>query len=261
MDTVAGVFKSQADAERAVQGLLSVGIKQESIALLAPGSGPQKARKRVTTSDTEQPGMGTAVGGVVGGAVGVAGGTQLGAALIAATLPGVGPVIGMGLLGGAILGLAGAKIGNVVEDAMSEGLPADELFVYEDALRQGRSVVVVSADEDRAEPIRKALENAGAESIDAARKQWWIGLRDAEKENYRVEHRTFDEDENFYRAGFEAALDARNLDRGYDEVFAEQRMELERNWDQDSRADVEEAFRLGYERGLAYYQNVRKEAA
>src|ERR1041385_8257693 len=58
------------------------------------------------------------------------------------------------------------------------GLPEDELYVYKDALRQGRSVVFVQArDAVEATRARKVLDEADAESIDAARDKWWIGLR------------------------------------------------------------------------------------
>jgi hypothetical protein len=260
MDAIAGVFKSRVDAERTAQGLESLGLSKDDVVLLTPGHvDPADGKEQVPTSDTEQPGMGAAVGGVVGGAVGVAGGTHLGAAMLTATIPGVGPVIAIGLLGGAVLGLAGARLGSAVEDAMSKGLPADELFLYEDALRQGRSVVIALAKDDKANMIREAFRTAGAETIDAARKRWWIGLRDVEKEHYRAGSRTFEEDEPSYRLGFEAALNTRNLDKGYDQLLAENKPAFRRNGLDDATAS--EAFRRGYERGLAYHRSFRDKAA
>jgi hypothetical protein len=51
-------------------------------------------------------------------------------------------------------------------------LPHDDLPVYEDALRRGRSLVVALTDhEDQARRGREALSQAGAESVDAARAQ------------------------------------------------------------------------------------------
>ncbi len=89
---------------------------------------------------------------------------------------------------------------------MTEGLPEDELFVYEDALRKGHSVLIVLAqDENEATRFREVLEIEGAESVDAAREQWWIGLRGAQEEHYSSRGRKFNEHEKFYRMGFEAA--------------------------------------------------------
>lgn len=96
-------------------------------------------------------------------------------------IPGVGPVLALGIAGAALLGvggvLGGAAIGKAAEDKSTEGIPSDEVFFYEDALRQGRSLVLLLADNDEEE--QRALEvlgRAGAESLDAARKDWWIGL-------------------------------------------------------------------------------------
>src|SRR4030095_13635546 len=77
--------------------------------------------------------------------------------------------------------------GNALENGIADGIPRDELFVYEEALRRGRSVVVASTDDaEIAGSARVALDRAGAESVDAARDAWWIGLRDAEAEHYQA---------------------------------------------------------------------------
>ena len=103
METVAGVFNSSADAERAIQGLRSAGIAEDRISFLTPGTTDQAVEAAVPTTETEQPGMGTAMGGTVGGAMGVAGGASLGAAAASLLIPGVGPVIAGGIIGAALL--------------------------------------------------------------------------------------------------------------------------------------------------------------
>ena len=125
-----------------------------------------------------------------------------------------------------------------MEADSTTGLPADELFVYKDALKQGRSVIFVQAgDDDEAAKARTVLANAGAESIDAAREEWWIGLRSAEKEHYHARGGNFEDAERDYRRGFEAAL-RHSGTAGAD------------------RAE-NEAYRRGYERGTAYHQQQR----
>lgn len=262
MNTVVGVFATRAKAEHAAQKLPSTGLSGEEILLLEPDDARDQGHQPVPTSDTEQPGMGTAMGSVVGGAVGVASGFPLGAIVTSAAIPGVGPVIATGLMGAAVLGLAGAGIGaaagHALEGAMThEGLPADELFVYEDALRKGRSVVFAFADDDdTAVSARRAMEDEGAESIDAARKQWWIGLRSAEQEHYSQFGRNFEQDEKFYRMGFEAALNARSRCKEYDQILAEMESYLEELHRRYPDADFEEPFRHGYQRGRDYYQSL-----
>src|ERR1039457_6604773 len=144
--------------------------------------------------------MGEAMGGVLGGALGLAGGFELGVG-VTVLIPGVGPVLALGIAGAALLGvggvLGGAAIGKAAEDKNTEGIPSDEVFFYEDALRQGRSLVLLLADNDEEE--QRALEvlgRAGAESLEAARKDWWIGLRDGEAEHYRALGHNFELDQD-----------------------------------------------------------------
>src|ERR1041384_4439905 len=104
MNTVAGIFADQAAAERAVWALRTLGLPEKNIDLLVPGA-TREHLAGIPTADSEQPGMGRAVGSVVGGAVGVASGLTLGTmAAAAALVPGVGPVLAAGALGAAVLG-------------------------------------------------------------------------------------------------------------------------------------------------------------
>ncbi|HYY97066.1 MAG TPA: hypothetical protein VE642_00660, partial [Pyrinomonadaceae bacterium] len=91
MSTVAGIFNSRAEAESAARSLEEAGFGEDRISLLTPGTS-QSQLDDVPTTETEQPGMGKALGGTVGGALGIAGGLQLGAAAASLFLPGVGPV-------------------------------------------------------------------------------------------------------------------------------------------------------------------------
>lgn len=256
MITVAGIFKSYVDASRAVTNLRSAGIPEDRINLLAPGTSLEELEREVPTTDTEQPGMGKALGGAVGGALGVAGGLQMGAAAASLFVPGVGPIIAAGLAGAALLGVGGAATGalagDAIEDAMGEGMPQDELYVYEDALRRGRSVVVAFAvDDEQKEAARAVLSQSGAESLDAAREEWWVGLRDAEQEEYAKAGGDFATDEAAYRQGFEASLHPKVRGSSYDE--ARERL-MKRHGD----ACTAEAFRRGYDRGCTYNQQMRE---
>ena len=120
-------------------------------------------------------------------------------------------MIAVGIGAAALLGAGGAVSGAIAgasrDHRNTQGLPADEVFFYEDALRQGRSVVIVfAADSKEAERARYVMSNGRAESLDAAREAWWIGLRDAEREEYQALGEDFEADQDAYRAGFEAAL-------------------------------------------------------
>ena len=247
MKTVAGVFRFHQMAVEAAAELKRAGFTEKQINLFYPGS-PKEAIHSVPESTTEQPGMGGAIGGLVGGALGLAGGVHLGAAATA-LVPGVGPILAVGLAGAALFGAGGAALGKAAEDKTTHGVPSDEIFFYEDALRQGRSVVLLLANDDAEEErARTILERGGAESIDAARKNWWLGLRDVEEEHYRASGHTFGSDEErAYRAGFEAAL--RPECRG---GSLEERAECLKRWHGDLWNT--EPFKQGYARGREYWE-------
>jgi hypothetical protein len=255
METVAGVFNTRAEAERAIQGLRSAGIAEDRISFLAPGTSDDSVEASVPTTETEQAGMGTAMGGTVGGAIGIAGGASLGAAAVSLLIPGVGPVIAGGIIGAALLGVGGAvtgaAAGTALEQGLADGIPHDELYVYEDALRKGRSVVIAIVDDDEA--AHNVMAQAGAESIDAAREDWWLGLRDVEEENYRGSGGDFSTDESPYRRGFEAALHAKRRGKAYEEFSSELSSSAQ-------EAGSEEAFRQGFERGQEYLNNLKATA-
>ena len=98
----------------------------------------------------------------------------------------------------------GAAAGRGIENRLFTGLPEDEVYFYEDALRRGHAVVVAfTSDDEMQKEAEILLRDAGAESLDAARESWWIGLRSAELEHYES-RQDFHRDEPTYRRGFEA---------------------------------------------------------
>jgi hypothetical protein len=255
MEAVVGIFSERAGIEKALAQVRALGIGEDRISVLTPGDS-SAALQGVPTTEAEQPGMGPALGAVVGGAVGAATGLPLGTAAASVLIPGIGPVVAVGILGATLLGAGGAAAGAAIagaslEESLRQGLPKDEVFVYEDALRQGRSLVIVlAADEAEAARLREALVRADAESVDAARERWWIGLRDAEEASYTAEGRDFRRDEAVYRRGFQAALAPETRGRGYNEVVAF----LRARYPEDHAID---AFRRGYERGRQYDRRPR----
>ena len=93
------------------------------------------------------------------------------------------------------------------------------------------------------------MDRNGAESLDAAREKWWIGLRDTGVANYYTPQEA--RNEPLYRSGFQSALepdlrgksihDARNI--------LKERFPL---------IYQEEGFRRGYARAQEYYSNLHK---
>jgi hypothetical protein len=246
MIPIVGVYKSRLDAERGAAELKLTGISESNTNILTPRPTPDELA-RVPTVDGEQPGMLKTLGSVAGGAAGLG----VGAGLAALLVPGLGPVLAIGAAGGLLLGaLTGAKLGGTAENTLSAGLPEDEFFIYEDALRQGRTVVIAMAENDtEATAGRNVLTKTGAESIDRAREMWWLGLRDIESEHYKARGGNFQQEEKDFRRGFETAQ--QNCGRSYDECQSVLSNRYPDTWNSA-------AFRQGYERGRGYYEERRK---
>ena len=246
MKSVVGIFGTWQEAARAANLLQTAGFEGRNVILLSPSATERDLQAAVPTEDAEQPGMGKAIGSVVGGAAGLSAGALLASLL----LPGIGTVLAV-TFGAAVGGLGGAAAGGAaggtLENLLSVGPPKDEIFFYEDALRQGRSVVVgLAEDEDQIEAGRDALNRAGAETLDAAREKWWIGLKDAEEVAYSKPG-GFKDVESTYRRGFTAALEPGARGQSF-EAASEY---LRKNYPE---CYGEESFRLGFERGRHYHR-------
>jgi hypothetical protein len=101
---------------------------------------------------------------------------------------------------------------------------------------------------------RRALEKAGAESLDGARERWWIGLRDAEETEYS-EPEKFKQVESTYRQGFCAALEPDARGRSFEDAAGYLKQNYPDCYSEDS-------FRRGFERGQDYYRDLpRREEA
>jgi hypothetical protein len=246
METVAGILRSRTSAELALAKLKSIGFAEDNVIVLTPGASRSEIAS-VPTEEAEQPGMGKALGGIVGGAVGLA----TGAALANFFLPGVGHVLVLGLGAGGVGAASGAGGGAALESKLSKGLPKDEIFFYEDALRQGRSIVVALSPDDHLIKLgRDIMENNGAESLDAARENWWIGLRDAEATEYSEPREAFEQIENIYRCGFEAAQEPELRGKTIEEAMDI----LQKRF---ANLMKEEPFWRGYIRGQTYTSRLR----
>lgn len=247
MQAVTGVFTSRDNAERAVNELRSFGIPEKKIGIVAPGSAPERLEAGIPVTDTEAPGMGRAMGAAVGGAMGAAGGATAGLAVASLAVPGIGPLIAFGMVGAALLGVvgaaAGSAVGDTLEEGLGEGIPHEDVYLYEDSLRHGRSVVIVYADEgEQADRAAEILNNAGAEDLDTLRENWWQELREGERAHYGED---FDRHEEIYRRGYQAALHPTRRGKAYSDVEDDLRTAY-------TGTVLDRPFQSGYERGQAH---------
>jgi hypothetical protein len=247
MQAVTGVFKSRDNAENAVNALKSLGIPEKRIGIVRPDSSPERLEAGVPVTDSEDPGMGKAMGATVGGAMGAATGATAGLAVASLAIPGVGPLIAFGMVGAALLGVvgaaAGSAVGDTVEEELGEGIPHEDVYLYEDVLRHGHSVLIAYAEEgEQADKAAEVMHNAGAEDLETLRENWWHELRDEERTHYTG---NFDQDEPNYRRGYQAALHPRRRGKAYSDVEDELRTAY-------TGTVLDRPFQSGYERGLAH---------
>lgn len=252
MEVVTGIFKARDDAERAVSQLRTLGIQDKQIGILAPGNVPAGTiEKGVTVTDTEEPGIGRAMGAAVGGAMGAAGGATLGAAVATLAIPGIGPVVAVGMVGAALLGMvgaaAGSAVGDTIEEELGEGMSREDVYLYEDALFHGNTVVMAYAEEgEQADRAREMINDAGAKDIETVRERWWEELREGERTHYKGD---FDRDEGSYRRGYVAALHPELRGKQYKEAEEEIRSAY-------AGTVLDRPFQDGYERGRNYRPKV-----
>jgi hypothetical protein len=181
---------------------------------------------------------------------------HLGAAAASLIVPGVGPVLAIGtaaaVLAGAGGAAGGAALGDYFDESATSGIPTDELYLYKDALRKGRSVLIVPVDsEQQGDQIGAVLFASGAETLDAARESWWIGLRDAEEAEY-TGGEDFTSLESSYRLGFEAAQDGKVSGKPFEDALPD----LSKRHSSD--VCKQPAFRLGYERGKRHAEKLEE---
>ena len=180
MKAMTGIFASTSAAERAASRLAQIGVPRARIRQLTPYTPERQIHTIVPIAETEQPGMGKAIGAVVGFVLGA----MVAFVVFGALRGGLTEFSPAILIGAAALGamgaIAGAFAGGALEARMFPGLPKDELYLYEDALCAGRSVVfALTGDSAQEAAARRALQEAGAESLDAREQSWRVGLSPA----------------------------------------------------------------------------------
>ncbi len=243
MEVITGIFHFTTDAMRTAERLREIGIPQGQVRVVTPETSGQGLEGAIPVEETEGPGVGTVLGGLVGGVL---------ALLLSPFFVSGGPYAAIGRTGVTVIVVLGAVIlgivlGRTIEKAATRGIPRDDLFLFEEALRRGRSILVATTEAPtQAATIRRELKAAGAEPVDAFGADWWKGLREVEQAHYEaVTGRAFAEAEPAYRRGYDLALHRAYRGRPYEAVAKG----LEAR--QGDRSRMED-FRRGYERGQAY---------
>jgi hypothetical protein len=155
---VFGIYRTPADAERAVDALIGNGFASSAISVLLPDNESTRAfAHHKETKAPEGTTAGATTGGVIGGALGVLAGIGM------LAIPGVaaGPIVaglaGLGV-GGAVGGLVGALIGM--------GIPEYEAKRYEGRVKDGGTLLSVHCDtSEQVSRAKDLLKSSGAQDI------------------------------------------------------------------------------------------------
>jgi hypothetical protein len=157
--TVVGVFTGRGHAERAMDSLRHAGFPAEQIGVAGPGEDvhPDESATAKLEKTAER---GAVTGAVTGTFVGA-----LAGAVVTGLIPGIGPVIAGGILAGAVGGAAaGAALGGFAGPFIQLSLSQENADRYEQAIRQGRTLVAVQAG-DRWSEAAKILERLGGRDV------------------------------------------------------------------------------------------------
>ena len=162
---VFGIYKSRAQAERAVDRILAAGFSQNDISVLLPDA--QSSKEFAHEKNTKAP-EGTATGATTGSVVG--GTLGLLAGIGALAIPGVGPLIAAGPIVASLAGLGvGGAVGGLIGALVGMGIPEYEAKRYQGRVKDGG--VLLSVHCDTSDDISRAedlLQQTGAEDISSA---------------------------------------------------------------------------------------------
>ncbi|PKM77979.1 MAG: hypothetical protein CVU90_04500 [Firmicutes bacterium HGW-Firmicutes-15] len=162
---VIGYFEDSRQAGQATNELKEKGFNE--ISILGNENGGKEGSKGKDNngmSGKQNLSNGTMTGGTIGGIAGLGlGAGALGALGTAALLiPGIGPIVAMGPLAAA---LGGAVTGGVAGALVDYGIPKERSDFYETKIKEGNTVVILKANDDKTDTVASILRNHGAKDV------------------------------------------------------------------------------------------------
>ncbi|MEK5237053.1 general stress protein [Paenibacillus sp. FSL L8-0470] len=159
---IVGVFDTEQEATRAIEGLQSRGVSNDEISVITRDRDELRSISDDTgTMAPEGVATGAATGGVVGGITGLLAGIG------ALAIPGIGPILAAGPIVATLTGAAiGAGAGGLVGGLIGLGIPEDEAKEYEGYVDSGKILVLVD-DNGRGRDIHQVF--SGSQSLNSSR--------------------------------------------------------------------------------------------
>lgn len=159
---IVGVFYTEHEASQAIEDLKAHGFLTEDISVIARNRRDTEALTEETgTKAPEGLASGAATGGILGGVTGLLAGIG------ALAIPGIGPIIAAGPIAATLTGVAvGAGTGGLVGGLIGLGIPEDEAASYDNYVDEGRILVMVDADNTRADDVYAVFRNHNSANAD-----------------------------------------------------------------------------------------------
>jgi hypothetical protein len=154
-DCVIAVFASPEAAHRAVEKLEPRGFGKRDVSLVTRGEESELDGTRpIDQGDRMEK------DGLMGAAAGAALGLLAGSALL--IIPGIGPVVFAGAMAS---GITGGVVGGLIGAMGGWGVKEDHLRHYEQQVRDGKALVVVTGDPERLATAQSLLQDSPAEKV------------------------------------------------------------------------------------------------
>lgn len=175
--TIVAVFDHFTDARRATVDLIAAGYDREDISLVASKTARDTSvaaehigGDHAPDVDVHDPAI---TGASVGAAVGGVSGLLVGIAALA--IPGIGPIIALGPLTGALAGAGvGAATGGLIGALIDLGVPHAHAKTYAEAVKRGGTLLTVRTPEERADRAMELIEKYHPIDVAEREAQWRV---------------------------------------------------------------------------------------
>ena len=163
---VIGYFEDNNQAGRAANELKAKGY--DEISILGNENGEKEDIKAKDNNGMSFGDQNLSNGAITGGTIGGLAGLGLGAGALGALgavallIPGIGPIVAMGPLAAA---LCGVVTGGVAGALIDYGIPKDQSDFYETKIKEGNTVIVLKADEQKTDEVARMMRNNGAKDV------------------------------------------------------------------------------------------------
>jgi uncharacterized membrane protein len=159
------------DARAAKQAVLSVGVKEDDISVVANSDHPEAKEIDDLNDEGSATGTGAGVGASIGGGVGLLAGLGLMA------VPGAGPIVAAGWLAataaGAVAGaVTGAATGGIVGALTDSGVDRSDAETYAESVRRGGILLSIKTTAENEADVIAALDHHRPMDVMAQRSDW-----------------------------------------------------------------------------------------